>query len=334
MTKYIKNLTMVLLAALVMTSCDEVNKGTVGDTTVYFSNELIEEGFSAGFVYVPVRLDAGSEANSADVKVTIEVLDVQNATEDVEFLITSKELVFRPGVDSVALEVKVIPQVDQFDLRLGIASANTNVDQSRKECTLHVEKNTRDRLCDAWSVEYTKTLYDYEDLSSSLTITTSWSIANGCIEAYITRGLSVGGTYASIPFYFNYFVNQEGEGVLSIPTYKQLEGPFDLALLFEDDATYQAFVQQYGVQEDWEVYLYQMVVIPNNSANNPFLMPVEDDLLLEYDVESKTKTIKFADQSKKYTIGHSYELLDGDQRRMMSFGWTGTPIGNPIFTCK
>ena len=71
MTKYIKNLTVVLLAALAMTSCGTFGKGTVGDTTVYFSREVVEDGFSAGFVYVPIRMDIGNEANTADVNVTV-----------------------------------------------------------------------------------------------------------------------------------------------------------------------------------------------------------------------------------------------------------------------
>ena len=41
MTKYMKYLTMMLLGALALTSCDSFNKGTVGDTTVYFSHEHI-----------------------------------------------------------------------------------------------------------------------------------------------------------------------------------------------------------------------------------------------------------------------------------------------------
>ena len=102
----------------------------------------------------------------------------------------------------------------------------------------------------------------------------------------------------------------------------------------ETEEDYKAFAEQFGVQSDWMIYLYQMVVIPNNSANTPFLIPTEDELELEFDVTSSTKTIKFKDQSKKYTIGHSYELLDGTGNRMMSIGWAASPICISAMTCK
>ena len=335
MTKYTKYLTMMLLAALAMTSCGDLNKGSVGDTTIYFSNESVEDGFSAGFVYVPIRLDAGTEANTGDVNVTVEVLDVQNATEDTDFMITSKDLVFRPGVDSVSVEIRVIPNVDEFDLKLGLASSNTNIDAQKKECNVHIEKNTRDRLCDTWTVSYSPSLGSQGDLSSSIGIEISWSIANSCFEAWITKGMGdPESIYAVSPFYFNFIKNNKGEEIMTVPTYKSLQGPIGLDQLFETQEAYEAFVKQYGVQEDWSVYLYQIVAIPTNNTNNPFTLPNADELELEYDVTSKTKTIRFADRSQTYCLGLGYELLDGDGRRKMSLFWGGTPIGNPVFTCK
>ena len=46
----------------------------------------------------------------------------------------------------------------------------------------------------------------------------------------------------------------------------------------ETEEDYKAFAEQYGVQPDWKIYLYQMVVVPNNSASTPFLIPTEDEL--------------------------------------------------------
>ena len=334
MTKYIKNLAVVLLAALAMTSCGTFGKGTVGDTTVYFSREVVEDGFSAGFVYVPIRMDIGNEANTADVNVTVEVLDVKNAVEDTDFMVTSKDLVFRPGVDSIALEIRVIPNVDEFDLQLGLSSSNTDVDEGKSVCNVHVEKNTRDRLCDTWNVTYSLPIENYGDLNNTIGITTSWSISNGCIEAWVKKGVSdPQSSYLSMPFYLNY-ISTGGKELLTIPTYKPISTAIEVSAFFETEEAYKAFAEQYGVQADWMVYLYQMVVIPNNSASTPFLIPTEDEVELEFDVTSSTKTIKFKDQSKKYTIGHSYELLDGTGNRMMSIVWAASPICISAMTCK
>ncbi|MBQ8335598.1 MAG: hypothetical protein IJY45_05440 [Tidjanibacter sp.] len=140
--------------------------------------------------------------------------------------------------------------------------------------------------------------------------------------------------YAVSPFYFNFIKNNKGEEIMTVPTYKSLQGPIGLDQLFETQEAYEAFVKQYGVQDDWSVYLYQIVAIPTNNTNNPFTLPNADELELEYDVTSKTKTIRFADRSQTYCLGLGYELLDGDGRRKMSLFWGGTPIGNPVFTCK
>ena len=334
MTKYTKYLTMMLLGALALTSCDSFNKGTVGDTTVYFSHEVVEDGFSAGFVYVPIRMDMGNEANTADVNVTVEVLDVQNAVEDTDFMVTSKELVFRPGVDSVSLEIRVIPNVDEFDLQLGLASANTDIDAQKKVCNVHIEKNTRDRLCDTWNVNFSLPIANYGDLNNTIGITTSWSIANGCIEAWVSKGVTdPTASYNDMPFYLN-FIKAGDKEILTIPTYKPISAAIEVSAFFETEEAYKAFAEQYGVQPDWKIYLYQMVVVPNNSASTPFLIPTEDELELAFDVTSATKTIKFKDQSKKYAIGHSYEMLDGTGNRMMSIGWASSPIGLTSMTCK
>lgn len=216
--KHIKLVITAVLALLALSSCET---GSTGQTIVQFADTSYNDGFGAGWLYVPLTI-SGSEMNTCDVDVTVQVVDFESeytkAQENVDFQITSYNLVFRPEVEEVALEIQLmetdpmkLPDIMEF--KLEIVSSNTNIG-ANKECLVHLEKTTADRLCGSWYLSYEAPNPNYGDVANPSPVTVTWDSANACFNVLLTNNSS--SVYGTFPI--TMFFDEENDYII-LPAY-------------------------------------------------------------------------------------------------------------------
>lgn len=175
--KFIKYIAAALLLTAALTSCETGVEGTPGQTTVQFASAVVQDGFGAGYVYVPLTIVSDSEAgmNSCDVQAKVKVVvtgEEYEGTHDIDgnggdYSVTSFDVNFPPydkyfdkkepekyfdeesqkWVKEVYMEVKILnSEVDELRFSFEIESATTTIGE-QKQCKVVLEKTTRDRLC-------------------------------------------------------------------------------------------------------------------------------------------------------------------------------------------
>ncbi len=132
-----------------LASCGE-DVGTVGDASVEFYTDNVEDGFGAGFVYVPIKMLGDATANVTLKVEPMEYTGEYAGTKDVDYSITTEDLVFKPGVDSINLEIRILNNdVDEMRIKLGITDSNADVG-TLDQAMVVLTKSTRDRMCGDW----------------------------------------------------------------------------------------------------------------------------------------------------------------------------------------
>lgn len=215
----VKFAALMMLAALTLGSCES---GSTGTTIVEFANTRHSDGFGSGWIYVPITL-SGTEMNTSDVTVAVEVVDFETehtkAVKDVDYQISSTNLVFRPGVTEAALEIELmetnpekLPDVMEF--KLVISNSNTNIG-AKSECVVHLEKTTADRLCGQWHLTYEGYNPNYGDLTMPMLVNVTWNANTQRFSMMtVNDNVSVYGAYP-ISMIFD-----EENGYIILPAYE------------------------------------------------------------------------------------------------------------------
>lgn len=150
--KYVKIFLVASLALFGLASCGPKEVGTVGDASVAFCSDNIEGGFAADFLMVPVKLSA-TEDVTADVTLTVKAKEYTGAfagVVDKDFMLTTENMVFKPGVDSINVEVMILnKEVDELRFVLEIAETNATKG-TVTEVLVSLAKTDLDRLCGNW----------------------------------------------------------------------------------------------------------------------------------------------------------------------------------------
>lgn len=156
--KYVKIFLVASLALFGLASCGGDDAGVVGDATVEFYSDNLEGGFASDFLMVPIKL-TDDEARTADVTLTVKAKEYTGAfagVVDKDFMLTTENMVFKPGVDSINLEVMVLNEdVDELRFMLEISETNAKAG-AIKEVMVSLAKTDKDRICTTWKWNFTK----------------------------------------------------------------------------------------------------------------------------------------------------------------------------------
>ena len=241
--KFLKYITASLLLVVSLASCEGIESGSVGTTTVQFASAVCEDGFGAGYVKVPMIITADTEEamNSCDVQAVVKVVttgEKYEGTADVDYRITSLNINFpaysnyydekdpqkyfdeetRKWTKQVAVEVQIVnSSVDELHFTLEIESATTTIG-TQKQCSVVLVKTTRDRLCGTYAVSYASSAwYDGTDATQYPAEKYPWTAA---VISWYTEGYfalinnSMLGQYG-IPFYAYY--DDKAEQIYFLP---------------------------------------------------------------------------------------------------------------------
>ena len=156
--KYVKIFLVASLTLFGLASCGPKDAGTVGDATVDFYSDNLEGGFASDFLMVPIVL-SNNEETTADVTLTVKPAEYTGAFAgevDKDFMLTTENMVFKPGVDSINLEVMILNK-DVEELRFMLEIAETNATAGAKDKILvSLAKSDLDRICTTWEWRYTE----------------------------------------------------------------------------------------------------------------------------------------------------------------------------------
>ncbi|MBR4850977.1 MAG: hypothetical protein IKU97_02835 [Tidjanibacter sp.] len=299
--KYIKSLAVIMVAMLTLASCES---GNVGKTVVQFADQQFEDGFGSGWIYVPLKL-SGSVMNTADVNVSVQVVPTEGsyteAVEDVDYQITSYDLVFRPGVEEAALEIQLmetdpmkLPDVMEF--KLAITSSNTNIG-ANSECLVHLEKTTADRLCGQWYLSF-EAFPNYGDIVSPTLVNITWNAASKRFSMLVpNNSSSVYGTFA-----ISMIFDEENDYII-LPAYH--------------------FIEWYDPSNTILIAQFQATNIQEAQAEDGSLMMIcdraGDDLIGTYD-KKDFQTITFPSSETALAIGYSYVDESGSPTKFIFWG--------------
>ena len=156
--KYVKIFLVASLTLFGLASCGPEDAGTVGDATVDFYSDNLEGGFASDFLMVPIVL-SNNEETTADVTLTVKPAEYTGAFAgkvDEDFMLTTENMVFKPGVDSINLEVMILNKdVDELRFMLEIAETNATAG-SKDKILVSLAKTDKDRICTTWEWNFTK----------------------------------------------------------------------------------------------------------------------------------------------------------------------------------
>lgn len=182
--KYVKIFLVASLTLFGLASCGPKDAGTVGDATVDFYSDNLEGGFASDFLMVPIVL-SNNEETTADVTLTVKPAEYTGAFAgevDKDFMLTTENMVFKPGVDSINLEVMILNK-DVDELRFMLEIAETNATAGAKDKILvSLAKSDLDRICTTWEWNWTKTWYypDGSVIPQDNQYVAAWAANNEC----------------------------------------------------------------------------------------------------------------------------------------------------------
>ncbi len=144
-----------------------------GDASVGFSGPEFETGLGSQYFNIPIVTEGKSTVYP--IKVQIEVAEYDGeyaAVEDVDYMITSKEILVASPEATPSVEVKVINpnNVDALYFKLKIVSQENAQSISQDEVLVMCQKSDLDRVCGT----YTVTGID----SSNSAVTQTWVVSN------------------------------------------------------------------------------------------------------------------------------------------------------------
>lgn len=148
--------TKILLAAfaslLLVASCEKT--GPTGTAAVGFKSAEIETGLGAEYIYIP--LSVAGDATAYPCTVNIEVKEYSGsfaAKEDVDYIITSKDIVVASAESKPSIEIRILNPEDADELRFALDIKGASVSSEMVASTLiRCAKSDLDRVCGTYSV--------------------------------------------------------------------------------------------------------------------------------------------------------------------------------------
>ena len=164
-------LSAALASVCIFAACQKVEVAS-GDATVGFSSAEFESGLGTEYIYIPVVTTGTTSVYP--IKVTVEVEAYSGdyaAVEDVDYMITSKEILVASAESKPTIEVKIVNPEDADELRfaLKIVSQENAQKISQQSVLVKCAKSELDRICGNW----TATGYNQTDAQ-----TETWKIFN------------------------------------------------------------------------------------------------------------------------------------------------------------
>ena len=153
-------LSLALASACIFAACQKVEVAS-GDATVGFASAEFESGLGSEYIYVPVVTTGTTTVYP--IKVTVEVDAYSGdyaAVEDVDYMITSKEILVASAESKPTIEVKIVNPQDADELRfsLKIVSQENAQKISQQSILVKCAKSELDRICGNWTATgYKKT---------------------------------------------------------------------------------------------------------------------------------------------------------------------------------
>ncbi len=153
--KFNKIISIVVASlAVLAVSCTQDVKPT-GDATVGFETPEFNTGLGSQYFYIPIVTTG--ESSVYPIKVTVEVEAYNGeyaAVEDVDYMITSKEIFIASPESKPSIEVKVLNPNDADALYFSLKIVSQENAQSISQSTLMVkcEKSDLDRVCGTYVV--------------------------------------------------------------------------------------------------------------------------------------------------------------------------------------
>lgn len=149
--------TKILLAAfaslLLVASCEKTN-GPTGTAAVGFKSAEIETDLGAEYIYIP--LSVAGDATAYPCTVNIEVKEYSGsfaAKEDVDYIITSKDIVVASAESKPSIEIRILNPEDADELRFALDIKGASVSSEMVASTLiRCAKSDQDRVCGTYSV--------------------------------------------------------------------------------------------------------------------------------------------------------------------------------------
>ena len=149
--------TKILLAAfaslLLVASCEKTN-GPTGTAADGFKSPAIETRLGAEYIYIP--LSVAGDATAYPCTVNIEVKEYSGsfaAKEDVEYIITSKDIVVASAESKHSIEIRILNPEDADELRFALDIKGASVSSEMVASTLiRCAKSELDRVCGTYSV--------------------------------------------------------------------------------------------------------------------------------------------------------------------------------------
>ena len=149
--------TKILLAAFaslfLVASCEKTN-GPTGTAAVGFKSAEIETGLGAEYIYIP--LSVAGDATAYPCTGNIEVKEYSGsfaAKEDVDYIITSKDIVVTSAESKPSIEIRILNPEDADELRFALDIKGASVSSEMVASTLiRCAKSELDRVCGTYSV--------------------------------------------------------------------------------------------------------------------------------------------------------------------------------------
>ena len=149
--------TKILLAAFaslfLVASCEKTN-GPTGTAAVGFKSAEIETGLGSEYIYIP--LSVAGDATAYPCTVNIEVKEYSGsfaAKEDVDYIITSKDIVVASAESKPSIEIRILNPEDADELRFALDIKGASVSSEMVASTLiRCAKSELDRVCGTYSV--------------------------------------------------------------------------------------------------------------------------------------------------------------------------------------
>lgn len=177
--------TKILLAAfaslLLVASCEKTNDPT-GTAAVGFKSAEIETGLGTEYIYIP--LSVAGDATAYPCTVNIEVKEYSGsfaAKEDVDYIITSKDIVVASAESKPSIEIRILNPEDADELRFALDIKGASVSSEMVASTLiRCAKSDQDRVCGTYSVVGTSDGAAYSE---------KWKISN------VNGAIAISGIY-------------------------------------------------------------------------------------------------------------------------------------------
>lgn len=196
--KLTKIIAIALASVVLLASCEKTQGPATGNAAVGFASEALEYGLGSEYIQIPIVTTG--ETSVYPIKVTVSVAAYNGdfaAVEDVDYMITSKEIYVASAESKPTVEVKILNPKDADELRfvLEITEQNNAQSISVKNATVICKKSDLDRICGNWTAKgvnggdsYSETWKIFNE-GGKPCITGMWGETDGWIEGTFEDGV-------------------------------------------------------------------------------------------------------------------------------------------------